>query len=69
MAAVVQEDTSYLANLDVRRHKGSVERQIKVNKQDKNRKEALLIRKLLQSISLQNREEHKIQQLLKSNRK
>lgn len=66
---MAQENASYLANMDVRRHKGSIDRQIKANKQCKNRKEALLIRKLLQTISLQNREEEKIQQLLRGNRK
>ncbi len=63
--ASIQENISYLANLNNRRKSAiSNERLISQNKINKNRKETLQIRHLLQSIQLKNREEEKIQQLL-----
>ena len=58
------ENIAFLANLNNRRKGLSTERLISNNKINKNRKETLQIRHLLQSIQLKNREEEKIRELL-----
>lgn len=64
----VQENISYLANLNNRRKGVPIERLISNNKINKNRKERLQIKHLLQSIQLKNKEEEKIRELLKPRR-
>jgi hypothetical protein len=60
----VQENVAYLANVNRRRKGTSTDRLISQNKMNKDRKERLQIKHLLQSIQLKNREEDKIRQLL-----
>ena len=62
--ASVQENMAYLANMNRRRKGTSTDRLISQNKVNKDRKERLQIKHLLQSIQLKNREEDKIRQLL-----
>ena len=60
----MQENIAYLANVNRRRKGTSTDRPISQNKMNKDRKERLQIKHLLQSIQLKNREEDKIRQLL-----
>lgn len=62
----VQENIGYLANLAKTEGGAAADRLIRFNKANKNRKEAILIRNLLNSITLRNREEKKIQELLRA---
>ena len=61
----VQENILYLANMAKTEGGAAADRLIRFNKSNKNRKEAILIRNLLNSITLRNREEEKIQELLR----